>query len=311
MEQQTSDKPIPGPVSHEVARWLQGIPYEVAFWQAWYSTRSHLAQLYSWSLYDKPCVLPGFDIDRFYLKWVEAGINEPVVADVGCALNYTFGNVIAGRLRKVLYIDALAPFYNRILEYRKIDRTRISFGMVEGLTSTLGLGSAHFIHVSNALDHCADPMRGLTECLASLKIGGVLYTTHFINEAEAEQYRGFHQFNLEERQGHLWIWNREMETDVSAYFCSCADVRTFIHDDKSVVAVFTKRAELSGEQFDPMESGRYYAQLLAQVMTYFHYASHAIPYQLQRLWWTPTTRMVRMLPFGTINRIKKLMHKLW
>ena len=165
---------------------MQGIPYEVAFWRSYYANRKRRRQLMEWSQYGRECSLDGFDLAAFVSTCPSP---EPLLLDVGCAMSYAFGNIVGGRPQKVLYIDPLAPFYNRILRRYRIDRPEITFGMVEYLSATNAGVTADFIHIRNALDHCADPMEGILQALACLRTGGVLYLNHFDNEALREAYR--------------------------------------------------------------------------------------------------------------------------
>ena len=41
-----------------------------------------------------------------------------------------------------------------------------------------------------------------------LKVGGNLVLRHNRNEAEAEKYSGFHQFNFDQRDKEFVIWNQ-------------------------------------------------------------------------------------------------------
>ena len=142
-------------------------------------------------------------------------------------LAIAFGNIINGKSTDVTYVDPLAPFYNKILEKYKIDRPLITFGMIESLSASFDKDSIDFIHVRNALDHCANPLQGIIQCLICLKIGGVLY---FINEAEGEGYRGFHQFNISAENGQLILWSKNVRINVSDYCKEFATVETSITD---------------------------------------------------------------------------------
>lgn len=91
--------------------WLKGIPYEVAFWESYYSHSASLERLYSWSDYGKKCTLDNFDIQKFLSQ-----SNNPVMIDVGCALSYVLGTKFDNPGTELHLIDPLARFYNRILD---------------------------------------------------------------------------------------------------------------------------------------------------------------------------------------------------
>lgn len=287
-------------------KWLSGIPYEVAFWRSYYGNKRRRRDLFSWSLYGKQCRLDGFDIDAYFR---DIDCKNPRILDVGCALSYAFGNIIDGKEREITYVDPLAPFYNRILRRYKIDRPAITYGMIESLTGAFGRNTADFIHVRNALDHCADPVAGIIQCLATLKLSRVLYLNHFVNEAEGEGYRGFHQFNITEEQGNLIIRNRKRKFNVTELLKNVATVKTEIFEVEGrqrVVAVITKIAELPVEMFNPEEVTRRVANELIATVEYFQGFRQSAAYQWRRLYSTIGHKTMRLLPFGLLNRIKRL-----
>ncbi len=287
-------------------KWLSGIPYEVAFWRSYYGNKRRRRDLFSWSLYGKPCVLDGFDIDS-YIKELDTA--HPVILDVGCALSYAFGNIINGKVADITYVDPLASFYNRILDRYKIERPRITFGLIESLTGTFMPSSTDFIHVRNALDHCADPVEGIVQCLAALKPGGILYLNHFVNEAEGEGYRGFHQFNIKEDNGNLVIWNRSDNINVTDLLSDVATINTdvfMVGGRQRVVAILKKTSDLPKELFDPARVTRRVTDNLISTVEYFHDFKNSARYQWRRLFSTIGHRTMRLLPFGLLNRIKRL-----
>lgn len=300
-----SDKDIHSQRRMAVARrWLTGVPYEVAFWRSYYANRKRRRQLMEWSQYDRECSLDDFDIAAFIAS---CPTEEPLLLDVGCAMSYAFGNIVGGRPRRVVYIDPLAPFYNRILHRYRIDRPEISFGMAEYLSATNAGIRADFIHIRNALDHCADPMEGILQALACLRVGGVLYLNHFDNEALREAYRGFHQYNITEEDGKLLIWDRKLrKTWVDDTVAPFASVRTTVTPAGRVVAVITKTAEVPLSVVDPAETARRLGLITIEIVDWHHSLPHAIRYQWLRLFCTAGHRIVRRLPFWMQRRLKWL-----
>ena len=287
-----------------IRRWLQGIPYEVAFWRSYYANRKRRRQLMEWSQYGRECELEGFDLAA-YLRTCPTA--EPLLLDVGCAMSYAFGDIVDGRRQKVLYIDPLAPFYNRILHRYRIDRPEITFGMAEYLSATNAGLRADFIHIRNALDHCADPMQGILQALACLRTGGVLYLNHFDNEALREAYRGFHQYNITEEDGKLLIWDRHLrKTWVDDTVAPFATVSTTLTPQGRVVAVITKTAEVPVETVDPAATARRLGLLAIEIADWHHSLPHALRYQWLRLFCTVGHRIVRRLPFWMQRRLKWL-----
>lgn len=286
--------------------WLNGIPYEVAFWRSYYGNRKRRADLFSWSLYDKECILDNYDVAA-YIRSLD---HKPIIMDVGCALSYAFGNRFDGKEMPVRYIDPLAPFYNRILEKYKINRPQIEFGMIETLSSNFKEETVDFIHIRNALDHCADPVGGIIQSLNCLKTNGILYLNHFRNEACNEAYRGFHQYNITEEDGHLKIWNREKEIDITNLLSSFAETVTSVSNEGRIVAVITKKAPIPEEVFDREKTNLFISQMLMTSAEFFHSTRFTLSYQWAKVYTTVSHRFMRLLPYSWINRLKKLLSRL-
>lgn len=288
-------------------RWLRGIPYEVAFWRSYYGSRRRRRDLFGWSAYGKECRLDCFDAQGYVASLPHP---DPVVVDLGCALSYAMGNVFPAKpAARVDYVDPLAPFYNRILDRYGIDRPAIRFGMIENLSASYLPGSVDLVHVRNALDHCADPMRGIIEALSCLRVGGVLYLNHFRDEAEREGYRGFHQWNIDLRDGSLTLWNREESVDVAARLGDSVAVATSVTPEGRIVAVIRKTGGLPAALHDPAESALRASRMLMAAVEHFHSLPGCASYQFSRLYSTMGHRLMRLLPYSLMNRVKALMGK--
>jgi SAM-dependent methyltransferase len=78
------------------------------------------------------------------------------------------------------------------------------------------------VHCRNALDHAADPLLGIRQMLAVTRLGGAVALDHFPNEGEREGYSGFHQWNLDLRDGRFVLWTPAETIDVAtALDCPC------------------------------------------------------------------------------------------
>lgn len=289
----------------DLERWLDGIPYEVAFWRSYYADKRSRKKLFARSKYGKECELDDFDIAA-YIGSLD-GSTGPVLLDVGCALSYAFGNLIGGREMKVTYVDPLAPFYNDILRRYRIDRPAITYGMIETLSASFAAGSVDFVHVRNALDHCANPLEGIIQALVILRKGGVLYLRHFINEAQNEGYRGFHQYNLSEQDGHLILWNRENHIDVTDTLRGFAEVKTTVVDGPRVVSVIKKTADVPTELYDPAATAQRLSEMLITTVRHFYRFGPMMKYQGKRLYSTIGHRTMRLIPRSMLGLIKRLL----
>lgn len=45
--------------------WINGIPYEIAFWKGVYSNKRSIVSLFNWSKYNKEIELTNFDVKLF------------------------------------------------------------------------------------------------------------------------------------------------------------------------------------------------------------------------------------------------------
>lgn len=282
-------------------RWLSGIPYEVAFWRSYYRNASSRKALLSWSQLGKECKLDNFNVAEF----VE-GLNRenPIIADVGCALSYMFSDIIGGKKRDVIYLDPLAPHYNKILDDYSLPYPRIKFGMGETLSLHLPKDSVSLLHIRNALDHSVRPMMGIWQALMCLHVGGVLYLNHKPNEAEHEAYLGFHQYNVDCQDGRLMIWNKEERIDVAEELSGYADVIPSVTEQGRIVAVITKTHAIPSDHQAVRESGMYASGMLETLITYFHTAPNVIGYQARRGAFSIAHGIMRMIPGGMIRKLK-------
>ena len=286
-------------------RWLRGIPYEVAFWESYYSHPKSLEALYSWSDYDKNCTLDNFDIQKFL---TQSG-SRPIMIDVGCALSYVLGTKFDNPGTELHLIDPLARFYNRILDRTHNDRQRLREGMIELLSTLYAPGSVDMVHVRNALDHCADPMVGIYESLHVLRKGGVLYLHHHINEAEREAYNGFHQYNIECRDGKLMIWNRESRIDVNEKLIGIADVKCSELDGKYVVAIVAKISDVPNDIYDPRESSKRATEMMNMTVEALSSLRFVATFHTQRLIAKIGHPIMRRIPRKAVESLKRLIRK--
>ncbi|MDE7346241.1 MAG: hypothetical protein K2N48_05830 [Muribaculaceae bacterium] len=284
-------------------RWISGIPYEVAFWRSFYRNRSARKALFSWSQYGKECELDDFDVASFIKKLKR---DNPVIVDVGCALSYMFSNIIGGEEYKVTYLDPLAPYYNKILDDYSLHYPRITFGMGETLRLHFPGNSVSMIHIRNALDHSVRPIMVIWQALMCLHIGGVLYLNHKPNEAEHEAYVGFHQYNVDCRDGRLFIWNKDESIDIGETLLGYADVKASVTQGGRIVGVITKTAEIPEDHESVKESGMYASGMLETLLTYFHKTSNALSYQSRCGFFTIGHGFMRMLPGGIVRKIKQI-----
>ena len=292
--------------SPDFTKWLEGIPYELAFWNSYYANKKRRRDLFQWSMYDKPCELDNFDIHKYVS---ELDVTNPKIMDVGCALSYMFGNIINNKPYDVIYLDPLAHFYNKILDKYNIDRPRIEFATFETLSFFYDENSIDFIHIRNALDHSSDPVSGIMNCLFILKKGGVLYLNHFINEGENEGYRGFHQFNLKKENDSFVIWNNDSSIDITEFLKPYVEITTEVTPSGRLVVIMKKINHLPVTLYDYRRCSKESVANLFKSIEYFNSFPSSLKYQVKRLYCGIGHKTMRILPYSILNRIKKLAGK--
>lgn len=225
-----------------------------------------------WANYGSKIELEGFDANDFLLNF-----EQPKVYDVGCGMSYAIGDKIEknGQLipLDIHYVDPLAFHFNHILEKSKRQLPQIEFGMSEYLSAFIQNHDASLITIQNALDHSSAPVKGIIESLISLREGGILYLNHHPNEAEMEKYKGFHQYNVDERNGELYIWNKDHHINVTELLDGFASVETKRIDNGHIIAIIRKK---TGQNELPLQLQTYVDDQkdkgeLCQVLLQFQY----------------------------------------
>ena len=223
-------------------KWLDGISYEIAFWNNVYRWSHTFRGMMGWANYGSKIELEGFDANDFLLNF-----EQPKVYDVGCGMSYAIGDKIEknGQLipLDIHYVDPLAFHFNDILKKSKRQLPQIEFGMSEYLSAFIQNNDASLITIQNALDHSSTPVKGIIESLTSLREGGILYLNDHPNEAEMEKYKGFHQYNVDERNGELYIWNKDYCINVTKLLDGFASVETKRMDNGHIIAIIRKKTE--------------------------------------------------------------------
>jgi SAM-dependent methyltransferase len=126
---------------------------------------------------------------------------------------------------QITAVDPLASIYNKLLARHQL-RPPVApiFAPAEELTSFFEFNSFDIAHCHNALDHSFDPLRGISEMLKVVRVGGFILLRHHRNEAEHEQYTGFHHHNFDCREGRFVIWNKSVLVDVPDFLTGHAEV---------------------------------------------------------------------------------------
>lgn len=139
--------------------------------------------------------------------------------DVGSGPLTSLGKVADGKTVEIIASDPLADVYNIILDRHGINPPiRPTFADAENLSQFFSPGHFDVVHCRNALDHSYDPIAAIFEMLKVVTADGFIQLSHFENEAQAEEYKGLHQWNFTEREGDFVIWNKTQEHSLSRIF---------------------------------------------------------------------------------------------
>ena len=285
---------------------ILGIAYEEAFWRSQFKVKSARKGLYAWSRYGREISLKNFDIISFLDEWEQMHGTRPIVLDVGAGASFCTGNLSHGKEIDIHYIDPLAAYYNKVIQ-----RTRprhfplVEFGAIEQLSAFYPNGDVAFIHVQNALDHSRQPVQGIVECVRCLSIGGILYLKHFPNEAERENYRGFHQYNIDTQEGALVIWNKTEQHSINRLLEGFTNVEVMTSDIGEVIAVIRKTGEVPTAFYDDSRNLREVCELQAQTAEVFNSFGFAMKYHTKRRFYIIVQHVMRWVSPAFKAKLKK------
>lgn len=288
-----------------IRKWINGIPYEKAFWNNVYRWKATFEAMMRWANYNKVISLEEFDANTFLISRK----SNPKVLDVGCGMSYATGNYIeqnnAKKILDIHYIDPLANEFNRILKRYHKNLPTIEFGMVEFLSALVPEKDVDLIIIQNALDHSAMPVKGIFEAFAILSIGGILYLNHHPNEAETEQYKGFHQFNIDEDKGTLIIWNKSEKYVINELLGNHAKIKVCRHENGHIIAIIEKISDFLLTN-DVLNNDR---KLLCNSLIWLSEElkiSQALKQEIKYYFYNSIQFFVQALPWETKMKIKKL-----
>ena len=292
-------------------KWLSGIPYEVAFWESVYSNDRTFQSVMRFSHLGSPLSLNGFDAAAFLLAQPDPG--QATILDVGCGMTFYPGDYLLVDGEKlpldIHYIDPLAEYYNRIARKTGRKVPQVEFGMMDYLSAFYPEHNVSLVIIQNALDHSANPMKGILEALNALKTGGVLYLNHHPNEAEYEDYRGFHQFNVMVENGDMIIWNRTERFNVNELLKDFATVETSLYEGNPV-AVITRTDAVPAELLDMPKDIRTLSEALLGFSQQVNSPSAMLAYHCRFFWFRLAQHFSKLFSWSTRQKIKQHLKKI-
>ena len=111
--------------------------------------------------------------------------NPKRVLDIGCGA----ASILRGTIprRNIFEADPLADEYREIYPDCEV---------VKMFVEDISVSGFDLVHISNAFDHCQDPLRGLLSLIDACKPGGLVYIQGFVNEAMHQENEGLHQWDI-------------------------------------------------------------------------------------------------------------------
>jgi SAM-dependent methyltransferase len=227
------------PLVRQIRAWQRGIGPELAFWERWFATRgSDWPEEFKRRLRDDTeisgLVAPSHDATR--------------VLEVGSGPLTLLGKNCKGKRVDITATDPLANFYlDMATRHGIVPLIPVQQAFAEDLSQYFQPESFDVVYCANALDHSFDPVRGIEEMLIVLRPGGRIVLEHAANEAEHENYTGFHQWNFDERAGSFVMWNVNNHIDVSAVFAEWLDT-SVTKRGRALTVTMQSRARFRNDQ---------------------------------------------------------------
>ena len=199
-------------LAQQFGAWSKGLHEEIEFWDRWMATKG-----LEWPHEFKRRIEGSASISERIIE----GLDDPRKAkflDVGAGPITALGTKYSGEPIDLICVDPLAPYYRELGRKHDVAVT-VRQAFAEDLTAAFEENTFDRTTCSNALDHSFDPLRGIEEMIRVTKVEGRIFLDHSINEAEFENYTGFHRWNFDEANGKFIIWNAGgQRIDVNAAF---------------------------------------------------------------------------------------------
>lgn len=219
-----------------MAAWLDGIIGEIGFWDDYFSSGGG-----GWKKGFKKATVYERE---FTLESYLGEMKKVVFLDVGSGPLSSCGSKTGKANLEFHAVDPLAVVYKNIK--RKYDiRTRVQpeFAMVEKLNEKYSENTFDIVHMRNALDHSFNPFMGLLQMLYVCKINGKIILIHRDDEAEFENYDGFHQWNLKVEGDSFFIWRGNKKFNIAELFDEYIDIKTAPAENREALheVIITKK----------------------------------------------------------------------
>ena len=230
--------------------WREGLRDEIGFWEQVLPERVVTDSGY------RDRVDPRAPMSDPLMNFLIGRIPEETVSiiDVGAGPLTALGKTYPGKTLRITATDPLASEYVRIMREAGIDPPVAPVACRgEDLLDTFQPGTFDIAFARNALDHCIDPVRVITNMVELVRDGRFVLLRHLRSVAELNLYRGLHQWNFDIEGGRFVIWRTGRErVEMGRVLETAATVECF-EEGRWVVCVLTKSAAAGGVE----EGGRH------------------------------------------------------
>jgi SAM-dependent methyltransferase len=224
--------------------WKEGLPAEVEFWRHALPTRVATDDAY------KQRVDPEAPVRDPLLNELIARIPDDAVSiiDVGAGPLTALGKTYPGKTLSITATDPLADEYVRIMRDAGIEPPVPPIGCRgEDLLDLFRPGTFDIAFARNALDHCVDPVRVITNMVEVVKPGRFVVLRHLRREAQRNLYRGLHQWNFDIEEGGFVIWRTRRDKVHMDRVTNPGATVTCFDEGGWVVCLLTKAPSPNGE----------------------------------------------------------------
>jgi SAM-dependent methyltransferase len=221
-------------------QWSRGIESELAFWKRWLETKGlSWPGDYAWR------TNPNAELQRSITSHLGGFSGGPLrVLDVGAGPMTTVGKKFLGAPIELTAVDALADAYDQLDFPPGLPLVRTQKCDNELLSVTFDPDSFDVVFARNTLDHGYDPVLAIKEMIKVAKPGGLIVTEHLANEALAEKWQGFHQWNFHVVDADFKIADHEKTHSLSEVIAGLASIIELSPNNAPVVKCTLRKRRL-------------------------------------------------------------------
>ena len=223
----------------EKQTWKQGIQNEIEFWDSWIQNHGR-----EWPEDYIKRFDTNTEVDKLVANCLAESTEPPTILDVGAGPLTVLGRTLPNKTPVIITaVDALAEQYVALWDKANvIPPHRTLHCDAEKLDEKFDQSSFDLVHIRNALDHSYDPLLGIQKMLHVVKQNHYVILIHNTNEAEAENYVGFHQWNFTTgAEGQFLIWNKSISINVNEVLKEIGTVEVLTSDQQSIIVRICKK----------------------------------------------------------------------